>query len=64
MRSAYGLSGLIERLGSRESLVSKNLDLRVPDMGVVVAVISQHPHDVDPKGASRTLPTRKMRSTS
>lgn len=62
MKSAYGLSDLIEKLGSQESLVLKNSDLRVRGMGVVTVVISRHPHDVDPKGAGRTLPRRKMRS--
>lgn len=64
MRSAYGLSDPIEKLGSQESLVLKSSDLRVRVMGVVMVVILRHPHDVDPKGASKTLQTRKMRNTS
>lgn len=64
MRSAYGPSDVIEKLGSQESLVLKSLDLRVRVMGLVTVVILQHPHDVDPKGGGRMLPTRKMRSTS
>ena len=64
MRSAYGLSDPIEKLGSQESLVLKSSDLRFQDMGLVMVVVAQHPHDVDPKGASRTPPTKKMRSTS
>ena len=64
MRSAYGLSDLIEKVGSQESLVLKNLDLRGQDMEVLPVVMSQHPHDVDPIGADRTLPMRKMPSIS
>ena len=64
MRSAYGLNDRIEKLGSQESLVSKNLDLWVQGMGVVIVVIYQPPHDVDLKGASRTLLTRKTRNTN
>ena len=64
MRSAYGLSDLIEKLGSQELLVLKSLDPRVRGMAAVMVVISQRPNDVDPKGVSRILPTRKMPSTS
>ena len=60
MRSAYGLSDRIGKLGSQESLVLKSSDLRVGGMGVM----SQHPHGVDPKGAGQILPMRKMRSTN
>ena len=64
MRNAYGLSGLIEKVGSQESLVLKSSDPKGQGSELAMVVISQHLHDVDPKGASRMLPMRKMRSIS
>ena len=64
MRSAYGLSDLIGKAGSQESLALKSSDHKGQAMEVVTVVISQHLHDVDLKDAGRTLLMRKMQSTS
>lgn len=63
MRSAYGPSDLIEKVGSQESLVLKSMNLKGRGMELVIVLNSQF-HDVDLKGTGRMLPTRKMRSTS